>query len=183
MTFPFHYRKAQQVVGTLLRLSPGRRMNYYRLLKLLYIADRKAIEETGRPVIGGRTIAMERGPLHGTVYDLIVGVDCESPDWYLRFKTDEYDIEMVQDPGNGELSRYELDLLTRITAEFKADDEWAVGKATHRFQEFIDNEPTAGKSRTIPLVDIVKAVGRSDDWESIARDAKEVAVFDRVFGR
>jgi hypothetical protein len=183
MVFPFHYKKAAQVVGTLLRLSPARRMNYYRLLKLLYIADRDSIKETGRPIIGGRMVAMERGPLHSTILDLIKGRDVESPQWYSQFRTEHYDIEMLCDPGNGELSRYEIELLERISRRFEDDDEWAVGRHTHEFPEFIQNEPAAGSSRTIPLEDVIAAVGRSGDIDAILRDATEMGVFDRVFGR
>jgi len=158
-------------------------MNYYRLLKLLYIADRRSLQKIGRPVIGGRTVAMDRGPLHSTMCDLIKGSDPESPGWFLNFRTDAYEVEMVQDPGNGELSRYEIDLLTSITAEFMQDDEWAVGEKTHEYAEFIENKPPKGSCRTIPLASIVRAIGRADNWEAIERDATEVAVFDQVFGR
>jgi uncharacterized phage-associated protein len=183
MTFPFHYKKAAQVAATLLRLAPKQRMNYYRLLKLLYIADRESVRETGRPIIGGRVVAMERGPLHSTILDLIKGVDCESPTWFENFRTDHYDVEMIQDPGNGELSRYELGLLERIAREYQDDDEWEVGRKTHAFAEFAVDPPAQGRVRTIPLDAIIDAVGRSADKDAILRDAQEVAVFDRVFGR
>ena len=38
-------------------------MSYMRLLKLLYLAERKSLAETGRPILGDRTIAMQQGPV------------------------------------------------------------------------------------------------------------------------
>jgi hypothetical protein len=53
--FPLNVEKAIQAVGVLFRNDRVRRMNYMRVLKLLYIADREALGETGRPIIGGLT--------------------------------------------------------------------------------------------------------------------------------
>jgi uncharacterized phage-associated protein len=61
----------------LLRQDGVRCMNYMRLLKLLYIADRESLPRTGRPIVGGPVIAMERGPVLEEVFDLIRGT---SPD-------------------------------------------------------------------------------------------------------
>jgi uncharacterized phage-associated protein len=55
-------------------------MHYYRLLKLLYVADRECLRETSRPIVGGRYIATARGPLHRTLLDLVNGSDIELGD-------------------------------------------------------------------------------------------------------
>jgi uncharacterized phage-associated protein len=44
-------------------------MNYMRLLKLLYIAERETLGRTGRPIVGGPVTAMERGPVLLEVLD------------------------------------------------------------------------------------------------------------------
>lgn len=110
MSNPFHfqYAKAAQAVATLLRSEPHRRMNYYRLLKLLYMADRASLQESGRPIIGGRLVAMERGPLHSACYDLIKGADSEAGWWAKYFRTDRWELEMIDDPGNDDLSKREI---------------------------------------------------------------------------
>ena len=53
MTFRFDYDKALQAAGVLLSLD-GDRMERIRLLKLLYIADRELLAETGRTITGDR---------------------------------------------------------------------------------------------------------------------------------
>jgi hypothetical protein len=180
--FHFHYQKAAQAIACLLRAEPGRRMNYYRLLKLLYIADRESVRATGRPIIGGRTIAMDRGPLHSAGFDLMQGRHTEIAWWSQFFATNKFELEMLDDPGNGDLSRREIDLLNRVRCEHELDDDWKVGEQTHDYEEFRKNQPTKGSSNTIPFRDILMAVGRDDDVEAIEKAAKEKAVFDQVFG-
>ena len=182
--FPFCYKKAAQVAATFLRFNHPHRMNYYRLLKLFYIADRISVEQTGRPIVGGRTVAMDRGPLHSIMYDLIKGEDQESHRWSKQFITDRYDVQMIHDPGVSELTKYEIGLINEISRRFQDDDEWSVGHFTHSFKEFIRHKPdgVTKKVEDIPFDEIVSEV-RPGDIDAIEyRDAKEIAVFDRVFG-
>jgi hypothetical protein len=46
--------KTIQAIGVLLRQDGVRCMNYMRLLKLLYIADRETLRRTGRPIVARR---------------------------------------------------------------------------------------------------------------------------------
>jgi hypothetical protein len=80
------------------------------------------------------------------------------------------------------LSKGEIDLLNRVSTEHESEDEWAVGKFTHRFGEFVRHEPESGKSVTIPFADLLEALEMSPSSETIAQDAKNKAVFDSVFG-
>src|SRR5438445_7794460 len=76
-TFPFDVNKATQAIGVLHSTERAADVSYYRLLKLLYIADRESLKETGRPIVGGNSVAMDKGPLNSPVYKLI---RCEHPD-------------------------------------------------------------------------------------------------------
>ena len=183
-TSPFHFqsRKAAQAIASLLRSEPGRRMNYYRLLKLLYIADRESVRASGRPIVGGRLIAMDRGPLHSAGFDVVQGKAHDIAWWSQFFRTDRFDIEMTADPGNGDLSAKEIDMLNRVWAEFEGQDDWEVGKHTHAFEEFQKNLAPPGKSATIPFADLLAAVDRSGDLAAIEQDAEHKALFDKVFG-
>jgi len=181
---PFHFqsRKAAQAIAALIRSEPGKRMNYYRLLKLLYIADRESVRAYGRPIIGGRLIAMERGPLHSAGFDVVSGRAPDIEWWSQFFRTERRDLEMLDDPGNGDLSAREIDLLNRVREEHEMDDDFEVGKRTHEFDEFLKNMPAKGKSATIPFADLLDAVKRTGDAEAIQQDAKDKALFDKVFG-
>src|SRR5580700_367699 len=89
--FPLKIEKTIQAIGVLFRHDGVRRMNYMRLLKLLYIADREAVKETGRPITGGPLMAMERGPVLQEVYDLIRGQHAAMPFWDRYFRKNRYD--------------------------------------------------------------------------------------------
>jgi len=49
--------KAIQATAVLLR-QEGKRASRLRLLKLLYIADRNALQKTGSPILGSKIVAM-----------------------------------------------------------------------------------------------------------------------------
>jgi hypothetical protein len=180
--FHFHYEKASQAIASLLRSEPGHRMNYYRLLKLLYIADRESVRLFGRPIVGGRLVAMDRGPLHSAGFDLMTGKDPTITGWSQYFTTQRFEVEMIHDPGNDALSKREIDLLNNVRAEHESHDDWDVGLLTHEFTEFKKNRAPQGKSRTIPFEDLLVAVGRATDMPAILADARHKATFDRVFG-
>ena len=69
--FKLDSKKAVEAAAILARQSPGQKISRKRLLALLYIANRECLKRSGRPIIGGRLVAMKYGPIHGEVYDLI----------------------------------------------------------------------------------------------------------------
>ncbi len=126
MNFPFKILKTIQAIGVLLRFDGVKRMNYMRLLKLLYIADRESLGETGRPITGGPVIAMERGPVLKEVYELILGQHREMPLWAQFFRKERYDLLELAEPDVGQLSRYEISKLQEVAKTYQEDDEWAI---------------------------------------------------------
>ena len=73
-------------------------MSYLRLLKLLYIADREWLAETGESITGDRVYAMKQGPVLSTLYDLIKGNGTRAGEWDDFIHTDGYAVELVADP-------------------------------------------------------------------------------------
>ena len=61
MFYPFKIEKAIQAAGVLLEQHEHQQMEYIRLLKLLYIADRESVGETGRPILGSKIVARRKG--------------------------------------------------------------------------------------------------------------------------
>lgn len=179
--FAFKFDKAIQCVAYLLRREPSRQMNYMRLLKVLYIADRESIRQTGRPITGDRAAAMARGPVPSETFDLIKGIHLRSPEWSEFIQKSEYEVRLVQDPGLAKLSRFDIELLERVAEEHRGHDEWDMVEITHEFPEWRRNDP--GKSsKMIPLADILEAVGRPADLADIEEDAKADQAFSRLFG-
>jgi len=180
-SFRFKPVKAMQAAAVLLDAEQTKQMSYYRLLKLLYFADRRHLQETGRPIIGGRTVAMDQGPLSSQVYDLIRKEHSAYPEWSQFFRIHGRYIEMLKHPGNGELSRREIRTLLAEAKKFEDREDDELGVIAHRLKEYQDNY-VAGTSTVIPLSDIVRAVGRADEEAAILKDAEQAAVLDRILG-
>lgn len=179
--FAFKFNKAIQAAAYLLRREPFHQMNYMRLLKVLYIADRESIRQSGRPITGDRVAAMERGPVLSEVFDLIKGEHLRSPEWASFIERNGYDVRLAQEPGVANLSKFEIQVLEWVAEENHARDEWAMVEYTHTLPEWRKNDP--GKSmKWIPLSDILESVGRPGDEADIEEDAKAGAAFARLFG-
>ncbi len=173
--------KIIQAIGVVGRQVGNHRMNYMRVLKLLYIADRESLAETGRQISGDKVVAMDRGPVLSGVLDLINGQHVESQTWNRFISRDGYHIEVHTDPGVQELSQYEIEKLEEVAIRHRLDDEWVMVNKTHQFPEWASNhEP--GSSRPIPLADILDAVGPRGDKAAMLKEAAAEDAFDRFFG-
>lgn len=184
MTFPFNLRKTIQAVGVVLDADDRRVMDYIRLLKLLYIADREAILETGRPIIGSRVVALKNGPLHSRVYNLIEGEDVAKAEWAQFFRTEHDYICRIGEPGVDSLSRYEIRKLREVEQRFQDCDTWQLVESTHEFPEWKMNypDPSENTSRVIPLQDVIEAVGGSIDAYEILQDVEEAEAIEKLLG-
>lgn len=182
MYFHFGTRKIIEAAAVLLRAEPGSQMGRLRLLKLLYIADRNALEETGRPIIGTRPVAMDKGPVHSEVLDLINGEHADDAEWAeFIHRNGRHDIKLVNNPGVLSLSRYEIEKLKRVSREYWDTEDWELVPITHAFPEWKDNY-REGTAPDIPLEDILAAVGRSKDRHEIVQDAAETKAVRRLLG-
>lgn len=181
MHFRFATNKVVQAAGVLLQSSAARRMKYFRLVKLLYIADRDSLAETGWPIAGSEPVAMDNGPVDSKVLDLVKGTGQRSPndreEWSRYICTQGRDVVLVRDPGTRSLSRYEVDKLRDVCRRYKSLDRYGVRDVTHDFPEWIAHH-VEGTSRPIPLEDIIRAVGRGNDLEEISAMAEEVSALD-----
>lgn len=179
--FAFEFNKAIQATAYLLRRETCREMNYMRLIKILYIADRESIRHTGRPITGDRVIAMKQGPVLSETFDLIKGSHLRGPEWARFIQRDEYNIRLIGEPGLANLSRFDVETLERIAEEHRSHDTWEMVEFTHAFPEWQKNNPGDSMMKWIPFTDIFEALGRTADPE-IEEEAKEDRVFARLFG-
>ena len=179
MFFKMDIRKAIEATAVLLRLTPNRAMDRKRLLAFLYLADRKSLERSGRPIVGGRMVAMPYGPIHSEVYDLIKGAR-DQAEWSRHFSNEGYRINLTDEIRVTFLSRFEIELLNEISSIYSGFDTWDVANETHEFAEYKKNYHD-GTSTPISLEDLVSAVGRKSDQQAIVKDAAEKAYYDEMF--
>lgn len=181
MWFPLNLNKAMQAAGVLLEFESSSRMDKLRLVKLLYMADRKALCETGNPIIGTRVVAMDNGPLHSEILDLINGEHVREPEWAHFFHLDGYSVVMKIDPGRSLLSRYEIEKLLLVSRDMLPYSTYEVVEITHGFEEWKKNRKS-GTSTDISLEDLLDAVGKRDCLDSILEIASARKALDNVLG-
>jgi uncharacterized phage-associated protein len=179
--FPFNFTKTLQAVATLLRRERGQCMSVLRILKLLYIADREALRETGRTITGDKIVAMKYGPVLSRLYDLVKGEDILAPQWDQYMEKDGYQVSLAQDPGNGSLTRYDIEKIEEVCARYREMSDWDIVDETHGFPEWIKNDP-GNSSKRIPLDDVLEAVGQANNRDAILKDARAATSLTQLFG-
>jgi hypothetical protein len=83
--FRFSPRKALQAVEWML-VEAGEAVDFHTLLKTVYFADKRMLNEFGRPIFGATYRAMNFGPVPLEVYEM---AKCE-PLWLAELELDEY---------------------------------------------------------------------------------------------
>jgi uncharacterized phage-associated protein len=174
--FKYSLEKAIQATAVILK-QEGSQAERTRVLKLLYIADRESLSERGTPIVGGRILALDNGPLHAEVYDLIRGQHESESTWNQFFRSEGYKVFLIADPGRLELSPYEVGKLTEVCERHRNQSTWKVADLTQEFQEWIDCH-ASGKSEPIPAEKLLAALGF--DEEEIKETIAEAEYYRRV---
>jgi hypothetical protein len=119
--------KLMQVTGYILRKYRETKLNYTKLIKLMYLADRESIKETNVSITGDVYYSLNNGPILSGVYDLIKGRYSDYTAqklWDEQFTKDEYNLNCVIDcMPDSKLSECEKDILDKIDAEYH-DKTW-----------------------------------------------------------
>ena len=126
LRFHFRERKAAQAAARLLRRH-ARPMPAERLAALLYLADRRALLETGLPVTGDRWIPTHRGPAPQRVLQLLDAPPAASTIWsgYISSCPDRTAIP-ADNQDDGQLSDYDRQLLDDTHDQFASITEPAL---------------------------------------------------------
>lgn len=172
--------KAIQAAGVLLKRDNAHFMEFLRLLKLLYLADRRSLELYGTTITHDRYCAMDHGPVLSGVYDLIKGEHIDSDDWSTHFQRDGYRVRLVKNTGVGKLSRAEVDVLNEVFDRWQGVDQWDIVKELHTFPEWIKNR-NPRSSKQIPMRDILEALGLADEADDIMENERINEELDRFF--
>lgn len=183
MSFHFNIHTVTQAVALLLCQAEGRKMNYIKLIKLLYIADRESLRETNAPITGDKYVAMNHGPVLSRTYDLIMdrGSDEDGTVWSRFITIEKTNLAVVRDPGFENLSPYEIKKLKSVFTEHGTKSPSELCDLTHEFQEWKRNDP-GDSSKQISLAHILEAVGRKDDIDDVLQQEEEAEYFAELFG-
>lgn len=170
MGLTFREQPATQAAARLLQRSGGA-LPYLKLLKLLYLADRKALLELGRPITFDRYVCMKHGPVLSRTYDLIVGEEAPEERSYWRAHISgpaDYTVRLLGEPPRDALSAAQEQVLDAVFDEFGAMDRWKLVEFTHTLPEWTDPH---GSSLPLPLRDVLRAGGMDDEQaEAVEND-------------
>jgi hypothetical protein len=140
------------------------RLNYTKLIKLLYLADKETLDATNDSMTGDTYASLPSGPVLSQLFDLIRGKykdkDAQTL-WNSRFMVDGYDLVAVTDRiPYGELSRGEMNILDKVYNKFKGADFNDMIRYVHKnCPEWKDPN---GSSVPIAMEDILKSLGRTE---------------------
>jgi uncharacterized phage-associated protein len=186
MQFTFDEKKTTQAAGVLLRLSGDRGIAKYHFIKMLYLADREALDRWGEPITGDNAVLMKYGPVLSTIYDLTKGQGRMVRSYWEEFITDADEetnqIFLKEDPGVRELSKSEIRILEKVYLKFKNYTWKELRDYCHSaLPEYRD---VGGTSKPLPAERILKALGKSQrEIEEAHRRFVELQVADLLLGR
>jgi hypothetical protein len=174
-TFPafvsrFDERKTAAAAGVLL-LEAGGAMDYIRLIKLLYLADRESWLRFNRPITGDSYVSMKYGPVLSRTLDLVKSEaspedDVSAGPWARLIARDRYAVRLKGQPDLGPLSDAEVEILKEAHRLFEQTDKWRLCDLTHGLPEWHDPQ---GSAAAIYPEDILKALGKSPEEMEEAR--------------
>jgi uncharacterized phage-associated protein len=159
---PFNQEKATATAAFLLRLRGGQ-MSYLKLIKLLYLADREALNRWGFNITTDRYVSMDHGPVVSNIYNLVTIDERENAFWsrYITPPLGCFEVALRADviPEN-QLSRAEEKLLTEIFGTYGTWNRWRLRDFTHDLPEWKDPQ---GSSIPISPSEILRAQGQTDE--------------------
>ena len=170
--FKFNEVKTTQAVSLFLHKNGGK-MNYMKLIKLLYLTDREALTHWERPLTGDTYVSMKRGPVLSNVLDMINnGEDPEDNSYWYKYLTapSNYEIALKGDiPELTTLSKREIALIDELFEKFKDFSPWDMVKLCHEILPEL--EDVGDSSKRIEIDTILTLEDKTkDDIERIEEE-------------
>jgi uncharacterized phage-associated protein len=154
-------------------------MSYLKLLKLLYLADRRALLELGRPITFDRYVSMDQGPVLSQTYNLMVGEPLpDRPSYWRQFISEpvNYDVILQRETASDQLSAAQEQIIDSVFAEFGNRSRWDLVDITHKLPEWEDPH---GSSVPIDHRDVLTGAGMSE--EIVAEVLESLAAEDALY--
>jgi len=183
MSFSFSLPKATEAACLFLEREGGT-MNILKLVKLVYLLDRLALERVGVPVAGGTCFSMQNGPVNSALLDLINAGSLwgEKDDEWERHISDRsgHEVKLRRKSKVQHLSPFEVRLVDEIYKTHGHRDQWALVKWCHKHCK--EWTPLEEGRALIRLEDIGRAVGKTEKQRQRLKErASADAQLDRIF--
>jgi len=175
----FNIEKTIEATAYLLQLyGINRPVKFMRILKLLYLSDRRALEIWERPITYDRYISMKFGQVLSNTYDLMKREKINDL-WDRYIEHTLYYWISLKDPIKlNKLSPAEVELLSQIYDEHGEDEEFDLAKKTHDLPEYVD---PGDSSVTTSLDNLLRSLNYSEeDIERILSELQSEAIVDSI---
>ena len=170
ISYKFDIRKVVQIVNYLIKRNGGT-INYTKLIKLLYIIDRRYFEKSCFNITTDSYASLKEGPVTSTIYDLIKGEEIPGREiWDTLFVKDGYELKLLVNDNNlstNLVSDFELNEINKTDDEFKFYDFGEMIDYTHKKDLFPEVRWEEAKRLdtgfALPVEDILRTIGRSEE--------------------
>ena len=182
MVLSYNPKKATQAAAYLVSLNGGR-MGLWRMLKIIYLFDRRSLVTTGTTITGDALDNLPHGGTPSRIYDNT------KKERNPRFKDSVWLEYLTENSANmiglkkkefstGELSEFERDLIRQTWEQFRKLSNSELYKLVHAFPEF--KNPN-GSSFRIDPEEILRHEGWTDaEIEAAERDAKREQILSQI---
>lgn len=172
----FDHLKSVQTIAYFVRKAGGS-AEKLKLVKLLYLAERRSFAKRGRPMNFDSYFSLPHGPV---VSSALNGMDhnLDDPAWDALHLANKKDVTIVADVADDHLSRADRSILDATWHEFGGMTASQIRNWTHEHcAEYV--EVGSGNSLPIDLSEIMAQVG-TDAPDNSARD---VRILQKEIGR
>lgn len=182
----FSQTKAAQVAAWFLAQSNGS-TTILKLMKLLYLADRQALQDLERTITGDRMVSMPHGPVLSQTYELANGGSESVAGGWDHWMKDRENHTIALRAGVNPIrealdciSDAEFAVLQKVQAEFGSWSAFKLRDYTH--QHCAEWQDPCGSSVRIRPQTVLEAVGKSpEDARAIAERLKIDREIDAIF--
>jgi hypothetical protein len=178
VNFHNNAKKSAQAVARLIATS-GCPIDYLRISKLIYLADRESIISRGIPIVGGHYFSMRKGPTISEIMDFVGNRN--APGWKEtispRFGNE---VRLINAPEFGSLSDSELKILDKTVKDHS-------GRTTEELVDWCHKHcpeyevVLATRRKPIEVETILKGANKSPGKiQKLIDDAKELEELDAL---
>ena len=152
--------KATQAAAIFIR-NEGGTLNHMKLIKLLYLAERAALQSWARPITFDTLVSMDHGPVLSITLDRINSQpNPKEPRYWNRFISerggDGHELRLLREVPEDQLSPAEVELLGKTYQEFGQKDQWELEEYTHTLPEW------RNPNRSVLPIDIAEILRAGD---------------------
>ena len=178
----FREDKATQAAARLLRHAGGR-MEYLKLVKLLYLSERESLVTLGSPLTYDACWSLPYGPVLSATLDRVNQRQLYRDGYWDRHISpkDHFHVALREvEVPNDQLSVAEEEVVDRVYARYGHLPQWDLVELTHRLPEW---EDPRGSALPIDFAVILRSAGYTDgEIEEMMGDWAEVALAQLLTG-